>query len=224
MSKWRNKDDFVDWYVKYDDEAKQFLQHSAFSSSERKVILDFAHSDVTIHQIYFFDQMVTDIAKNPFVDKEMIISIWDRAHQVYLNGYATASNGISEIITNKHILDLFERTEFSDVLAVKEKHIFYCDSIFAKISLCKNISYKLRKLIIEKDPSPYLDNAIYLLYHSNTPSGLLLELLEDGNAACIEVAKRGELPQDVFDLARSKYNFDDIVPDEWIFHILGWMK
>lgn len=222
MSKWRNKEDFVDWYVNYGEEARKFLQHNTFNSNERRVILDFAHSDVTIHQIYFFNEMVADIAKNPFVDKEMIISVWDRAHYLYVNGYATVSNGINEIVVNKHILDLFEQTEFSDVLAVKEKYIFYCDSLFAKISLCKNISYKLRKLIIEKDPSPYLDNANYLLYHSGTPASLLLELLDEKNAACIQLLKWNDLPNTVFELARIRHNIDEKIPNKWIPSILGW--
>lgn len=224
MPKWNNRDEFLHWYSK-DKEAKEYLQNNHLDEEEQEFLLTFVKAAFPITEMHTFNEVITHVSKNNSASKETVISIWKRAHRLFASGYATTYTGIQEVILNDHILEMFEETEFSDLLAFNTeypKHTYYCNSIFQKVSQIGNISYNLRRILIEKDPSPYLDNAIKLVYDESTPPKLLLELLDKGNPACLKRLEYDGLPEEVFVLARSKHGFADMVPNTWIAHMLGW--
>jgi hypothetical protein len=221
MPKWNSRDEFLHWCSQEKD-AKEYLRNSHIDKEEQKFLLEFAKADLPITEIGIFNEVITNVSKNNSVSKETMLFIWKRAHKLYADGYASLYNSIQEIVSNNYILEMFEETEFSDILVSKLKHTYYCNKIFEKVSQIENISYNLRRILIEKDPSPYLDNAIGLVYDEATPPDLLLELLDKGNSTCIKLLEYGELPEKVFDLAQSKHGFADKVPNTWIAHMLGW--
>lgn len=217
------RQDFVEWYLYAPkDQTEPYLQNQFLNKEEQVFLLEFINGRIGINEVPLFNAVISDIAQNDSVSKELMFAAWNRAHQTYLAGSAVASTGVLNIVLNKHILKMFEETEFSEVLAASVKHYWYCTKIFERVSLFPGIDDNLRRLIIEKDSHKYFDTAISLACDELTPSSLLLELVEKGNPACIQLLKWNELPDTVFEIARIRHNIDEKIPNKWIPSILGW--